>query len=222
MRIRRASAVHAIDDPEFRVGGAIDPQRLSYGEPDSRGCLDLAHSVARTSTRWTSTSFSRFVLSTPSVDARLYMYAGPPEAASERSSRRGVTRRTELAGGARSPTNRRSRSRSCSEGGTVREAARAVLESAGEGSRGGLPRAVGELAGSARGTRGGGAPVAVELVAEQGFRLVGARAAHGDPARREARESARLDSINSINRLPRARQVYVLSLIHISEPTRPY
>ena len=73
------------------------------------------------------------------------------------------------------------------EGGAVREAARVVFESVGEGAGLGLPGAVGELeAGDqvARAVlRGGGAPLAVELVAEQGFRLVGARAAHGDPAR---------------------------------------
>lgn len=79
----------------------------------------------------------------------------------------------------------------------------------GEGAGGGLPGAVGELeAGDqvARAVlRGGGAPLAVELVAEQGLRLVGASAAHGDPARlgergRDVREQGR-DVLGGLGKL---------------------
>ena len=53
--------------------------------------------------------------------------------------------------------------------------------------------------------RGGGAPLAVELVAEQGLRLVGTRAAHGDPARlgergRDVREQGR-DVLGGLGKL---------------------
>ena len=95
------------------------------------------------------------------------------------------------------------------EGGAVREAARVVFESVGEGAGLGRPGAVDELeAGDqvARAVlRGGGAPLAVELVAEQGFRLVGARAAHGDPTRlgergRDVREQGR-DVLGGLGKL---------------------
>ena len=71
------------------------------------------------------------------------------------------------------------------EGGAVREAARVVFESVGEGAGLGLPGAVGELEAGDQVTRavlrGGGAPLAVELVAEQGSIRRGSPVADAPP-----------------------------------------